>query len=231
MTTLKEKREKRTNKIIKEVSKNKLTYREIGEKFGITKQRINFIAMSNGINRRLSNYNEKKRISDEITKDIRNNLTIKKICDKHNIVDNHELMRVYKYYGKQIKTPIQIYKSKRNDKISEYFKSGKTAKEIILLNDSILTNNVKINHINGVYQINKKNNFKRYTEIGNRHNGGVFEKKIILKKIANMYDRKKNKLSFVKIANFLNENGYRTVTNKLFTYEMVRLKYLQYKNI
>lgn len=140
------------------------------------------------------------------------NLSKRRICD---IANNNGIHR---------KTVNELEKGLESKKVIKYFKSGVSVKDILNKSD------ISIKSSKVIYGIFRKNNIE-YVKTLTNVKGSILEKKSILKKIVDLYDRKKNPLSFTQISDMLNNDGFKTITNKNFSRVNVRLKYLQYKNI
>jgi hypothetical protein len=81
--------------------------------------------------------------------------------------------------------------------------------------------------VDSIYRINTKNNIRRYPQIINRHKGGLFESKEVIKLIKNKKDKKN--WTFKQIAEELNKLGYKTITGKEYTEPNTYQKYLAIK--
>jgi predicted XRE-type DNA-binding protein len=73
----------RNETILKLVKQDKLTYKEIGELFGITKQRVKSIIYKSGYSRWTIRKVKNKAIAKEVTKDLKLGLTYTEIRDKY----------------------------------------------------------------------------------------------------------------------------------------------------
>jgi DNA-binding CsgD family transcriptional regulator len=202
---------KRNKQIIDLINQN-YTYQQIADKFNITKQRVYQIAKANDISIWSNIRTKHNQIYNDIITDINNNTQYNDIKKKHNLERNN-LNYIFKKYNN--KTPYTIIKDKRNTEISNRFISGNTAKTITNTTDNIITSPNKLISINSIYNINTKNNVKRFPLIYNRSKGGIFERKEIRLFIKKKRD--KDNWSFRKIAEELNKLNHKTITGKEYT--------------
>ena len=117
--------------------------------------------------------------------------------------------------------------NKRNNEITSQFIKGTTAKIITNKTEPILISPTHITSVDSIYRINTKNNIRRYPQIINRHKGGLFESKDVIKLIKNKRDKKN--WTFKQIAEELNKLGYKTITGKEYTEPNTYQKYLAIK--
>lgn len=206
----------RNDKIINLIRQG-LTYDEVGEQMGITKQRVCQIAKYNNISRWDESREFKVNLISRIKEDIDNQLPYTDIVEKHNLRIKGYLLRDTELSG--LYTDMLI---KRNEAIKKKYEV-RTAEEIINDNDYNITNPTKPTSINCVYRIASSLGFKKYPMIGDRSKGNTFEDRTILKYIRDRRD--KDGWTFKKIACELNKLNYRTVTGKLFTTSNVNYKY------
>lgn len=223
----KAKLEKRRNSILALV-KTGIPLIKVGKRFGITKQRVNQIAIEKGISRWVETRDAKKTLYDNILLDMSNNLSIKEMVTKHN-VSLSEINSVYKQHSNDTETITDKFRKKRNKKIVGDFIDGDTALVITKKTDKVLYDPTKITCVNGVYRITTKNGVKRYPQIGNRGAGGSFEKKSIIRYIVTKRERK-NPLTYREITENLNALGYTTICGLKFNEPNVRAKYISYQN-
>jgi DNA-binding CsgD family transcriptional regulator/uncharacterized protein YerC len=217
-----QKRDKKRHKEILNILKSgALTYDEIGEKFGITKQRVSQIAKFNGYSRWGQIRENKAKFVKKIKKDIKKGLSYNDIYEKHNLKEKRDLLN-----DTDLSSLFTDMMATRNEAIKKQYRT-KTAKKVMKLKDYELNNPNTINDINTVYRVSSKLGYKKYPMIGNRSAGGVFEDKKILKYI----ERKKDKdgWSFPMITYKLNRMGRKTLTGKEFTTPNVIAKYHAYK--
>jgi len=224
----KDKKEKRRLKILKHIKDGDLTFKKIGEKFGISKQIINQIAWSYDVSRWTEIRETSKMLFEKIMFDFKTGSSIDEIVEKHKI-NRAELSQLHHKYAPEDIGIIEQYRIKRDKKIVSDYSQGVTAKTITEKTDKVLGDPSKVNTVDGVYRIASKNGVKRYPQIGNRSAGGSFEKKSILKIIVKMYEHKEFPAPFHEIAGTLNELGYETICGKEFTLATVRIKYHAYK--
>lgn len=199
-------------KILKDIKKG-ASYKEIGLKYGITKQRIYQIAKMNNVSRWDESRNKAKETYKNVVKELKNNIPAKEIYKKYG----RRAGTIYKKINNE--TPYEKQIRVRDNDIISKFNKGLMAKEIIDLDTNELTS------ITSIYRINTKNGNKRYPTIGNRSAGGSFENKKIIKLIVKLRD---NGSSFIEITNKLNDLGYKTITGRKFTTPNVTVKYHQY---
>jgi len=199
---------KRNKKVIELIRKG-VTYEKIAKKFHLTRQRINQIAQGYGETSNKLRAHKYYQEIEEIYRQIANGVSVEKAFEGHNI-------NTLRRYG--LRTKIS-YLSERNKEIVKLYKQGLSAKEII--EQGIY----RIGHINRIYQIISNNNSKRFPKLVRQQKGFINEKKKILKLIVKM---KSENYTQKEIAEYLNNNNFRTITNKEFTITTVGVKYLQY---
>jgi transcriptional regulator with XRE-family HTH domain len=202
---------KRNKQIIDLINQN-YTYKQIADKLNITKQRVYQIAKANDISIWSNIRTKHNQIYNDIITDINNNTQYNDIKKKYNLERNN-LNYIFKKHNNQ--TPYTIIKDKRNKEISNRYILGNTAKTIINTTDNIITSPNKLLSINSIYNINTKNNIKRFPLIYNRSKGGIFERKEIRLFIKKKRD--KDNWSFRKIADELNKLNHKTITGKEYT--------------
>lgn len=201
-------------KILKDIKKG-TSYKEIGLKYGITKQRIYQIAKMNNVSRWDESRNKAKETYKNVVKELKNNIPAKEIYKKYG----RRSATIYKEINNE--TPYEKQIRVRDNDIISKFNKGLMAKEIIDLDTNELTS------ITSIYRINTKNGNKRYPTIGNRSAGGFFESKKVIKLIVKL---KNEGVSFVEITNKLNSLNYKTITGRKFTTPNVIAKYHKYNN-
>lgn len=204
-TMTKEERLER-EKVIKKLLDDGVTYKVIGEKFGITQERVRQISHRLGIKRWEISRENKKIAKEDMMKDIEAGLTYKEISKKYKHI---------KGLRDIISGLEKIILDKRNELIIKEYKT-KTAKQIIS------DNNLNIGE-NFVYEIVTEAGLKKYPKVGPRYKGGLNEDEEILTIIKRK--REVDGMSFKAIASYLNNNGYITVQGKLFADHSVRHKY------
>ena len=225
--TLKEKNQLRREKILSEVQKGK-SYVDIGKKFGVTKQRVQQLAKTIDFSRRVEIRETKQMTFEKIMIDFKMGASIAQLTKKYNL-SIEDMNYIFKSVEPEAPTLTSRYRVKRNAKIVDDFKNGATASSIVKDKSKILDDPRRILAIDTIYKIVGAQGVKRYKQIGNRSAGGIFEKKAVLKLIVKLHDNKKEKHSFEKIANILNDLGHKTVQGRNFTTAMVRIKYHKYK--
>ena len=202
---------KREKHIIKLINQN-WSLTNIGIKFNITKQRVYQIAKKNDISRLNDIRNNKKIYHTNILTDINNNIPYKDIINKYNMPQS-KLSDIFKSIQKQ--TLNTFIMNKRNSEITKQFIEGNSAKKITNNQNPILISPTHLISVDSIYRINTKNNIRRYPQITNRHKGGLFESKEVIKLIKNKRDKKN--WSFKQIAEELNKLGHKTITQKEYT--------------
>lgn len=202
---------KRNKQIIDLINQN-YTYQQIADKLNITKQRVYQIAKANDISIWNNIRTKHNQIYNDIITDINNNTQYNHIKKKYNLERNN-LNYIFKKYNN--KTPYTIIKDKRNKEISNRYILGNTAKIITNTTDNIITSPNKLISVNSIYNINTKNNVKRFPLIYNRSKGGIFERKEIRLFIKKKRD--KDNWPFRKIADELNKLNHKTITGKEYT--------------
>jgi transcriptional regulator with XRE-family HTH domain/transposase-like protein len=212
---------KRNARILKLVEDDDLTYKEIGELFGVTRQAVAGIILRSGYSRWDSRRKKFKAIAKNINNDIKLGLTYKEINEKYTYSTLANLTA-----RNLLPSLFSDLLEKRNRLITKKYK-GEIAKSIVQSEDYDLNNPNGINTLSGVYSISSKNGFKKYPKIGRRCDGGTFEDKKILRYIQNKRD--KHGWTFKKIAEKLTRLGYKTLTGKEFDMPNVVYKYNAYK--
>ena len=216
---------KQRNEELIKLLNSDITYEEIANKFGITKQRIFQIAKRNGIKRWEQGREFNKKMCNNIANDINNDVSLNTIYSKYKNLSKEYIRNVYK---KQTSNNlINQFRDKRNSFIINDFMGGETAKVITKHKEKEFLDPTKINSVNMVYRINVKNGVRRYPNIKNRHLGECSWDKSIIKFIVNKRD--KSKWSFNKISDKLNEMGKKTLQGKLFQSPNVAMKYYKIK--
>lgn len=154
----------------------------------------------------------KKIIHQNILNDINNNIPYNDIIKKYNLPQS-KLSESFKSIQKESLNAFII--NKRNNEITSQFINGNSAKTITNKTEPILISPTHLTSVDSIYRINKKNNIRRYPQIINRHKGGLFESKEVIKLIKNKRDKKN--WTFKQITQELNKLGYKTITGKEFT--------------
>ena len=221
-TTHSYEKQKKESKILVELLKNNATYKEIGEKYNVSIDIVIKISKKNQLSRNKTfNKEELNIIYNKILLDIDNGVTYNDLKIKYNL--NHYLLQKFKRCGfDNLRTKcINI----RNQIFEEQY-INKTANEIMKSNEpKKLLSPKRIESLIGIYG---NISYRKYPKIGRRDLGGTFLDRKILRYI--LVKRKTTKLSFRKISDKLNELGYRTSTNKPFTYYLVNYYYNSYQN-
>ena len=193
----------------------KMTYLQLGIKFGVTKQRIHQLAKSNGISRWNLSRENHKNTAIAIEADYKAGVSYEDMKEKYDLANvNFAKMGMLSLATR--------YREDRDVKIVSEYKN-KTAKSVLKSNDPSMNNPDRLTNINSVYNIASARGFKKYPNIGNRSAGGVFETPKTIKMIKKL--REVNKLSFNEIAIILNSKDLKTATGKEYTGGNLRLKY------
>jgi hypothetical protein len=201
---------KRNKKILKSLLKGeKLTV--IGEKFGVTKQRIRQIGEVNGYSRLETIRTKREELGNSMIKDINNSMSVKKLTKKYK-VDEQTLRAAYKSVTGD--TPHSALRKLRNVRLSNDFMNGDTASKIITKTSKKYVTPVKISTLDGIYAINTMMGVKRYPMITDRSKGSLN----LSKRVSNMIINRANKgYTFARISDELNDLNYTTITGVKFT--------------
>jgi len=203
---------------------NNWTLTTIATKFNITKQRVYQIAKKNNISIWNKIRTNKKTMHQNILNDINNDIQYKDIIKKYNLPQS-KLSDLFKSIQNESLTTFIM--NKRNNEITSQFIKGNTAKRITNKTEPILISPTHLTSVDSIYRINTKNNIRRYPQIINRHKGGLFESKEVIKLIKNKKDKKN--WTFKQIAEELNKLGYKTITGKEYTQPNTYQKYIAIK--
>lgn len=203
---------------------NNWTLTSIATKFNITKQRVYQIAKKNNISIWNKIRTNKKTMHQNILNDINNDIQYKDIIKKYNLPQSKLSDSFKSIQNESLNTFIM---NKRNNEITSQFIKGTTAKIITNKTEPILISPTHLTSVDSIYRINTKNNIRRYPQIINRHKGGLFESKDVIKLIKNKRDKKN--WTFKQIAEELNKLGYKTITGKEYTQPNTYRKYLAIK--
>jgi hypothetical protein len=208
----------RNEKILKLIHEGE-TYESIGKKFGISKQRVRQFAVANGVSRWKEIREFKQKKYKDFLPDIKANLTVEEIAVKHSLT-KAEVRSIYK--EKTGKNLNEVLLEKRNETITKKFLAGKTARKITLDPTKVLDNPQRVSSLNHVYQINTKNNVRRYPEVGDRSKGGTSQSKKAIKLIVKYRDKG---FTYTKILKKLNKKSIKTVTGLEFKVANIRQLY------
>tara|TARA_R110000824_G_scaffold113599_6_gene263374 strand:- start:1098 stop:1925 length:828 start_codon:yes stop_codon:yes gene_type:complete len=195
----------RNEKLIAAIRKGELTYKEIGKKYNITKQRVSQFAKTDKVSRWEESREKISSLIVDVKEDIEKGLTYKGICEKYG--DN--------YYLKQtVKGGLHTHLRKKRDKeiVSQYKQT--TAKSIISDISPLLDSPQRIVTTHQIYNISVKNGYKKYPKIGNRSKGSFFESDRVIKLIKEL---KNKNYSYRKIADSLNEKGWKSPMGKTYS--------------
>lgn len=211
VSSLRKKQIKREQEIL-DMLNTGATYIAVGEKFNISKARVQQIAKKHNIKRWDVMKEKREKLESTIINDFESGLTYKEIKEKNGRAN-------IKIDGESL---YNIAQRKRNIQIVSDYKVN-TATSIIKSTNRVLINPNKLSTVGSIYKINKKMGYKKYPNIGNRTEGGLFEDKKVIKFIKEKRD--KNKLPFSQICVLLNQKGWKTPMGKEYSYNNVRLKY------
>ena len=205
----------RNKELIEAINNSGLTYREIGEKYNVSKARVQELAKKNGISRWKVSRERNKQLAVSIERDFKAGLTYEEMKEKYDLgkIDFKSL---------KIEPLATRYRKERDSKIVAEYKK-KTAKSVLKSNDPAMDNPDRLTAINSVYGVTRKMGFKKYPNVGNRNAGGVFETPKTIKLIKKL--REKNELSFNEIAAVLNSKGLKSPMGKEYTGHNLRFKY------
>jgi predicted DNA-binding protein YlxM (UPF0122 family) len=211
----------RNEKILKLVKEDELTYREIGEIFGISRQCVHGIINSSGYSRWSDRKKKYRTIANNVKRDIKLGVSYIEIREKYtySVLTN--------LYSRGLLPPLYTkILIDRNELITHRYKRERAI-------DIVKSDDIGVNNPNGVetqrsvYTIASNNGFKKFPKIGRRCDGGTFEDKKILRYIEKKRD--KDGWSFKDIADKLTHLGYKTLTGKYFDMANVYYKYNAYK--
>jgi hypothetical protein len=211
----------RNETILKLVKQDELTYQEIGDIFGITKQRVKGIVYKSGYSRWAIRKVKYEVIGKDVKNDLKLGLTYPEIRDKYGIKTLDRLV-----YNKLIPRLYTKSINKRNDEITKRYKKQR-AIDIVKSKDIDVNNPNGVQQEKSVYSIASNNGYRKYPKIGRRCDGGTFEDKKILRYISKKRD--KDKWTFKRISDKLNSLGHKTLTGKEFTIPNVIYKYNAHK--
>ncbi len=205
----------RNKELIEAINTSGLTYREIGEKYNVSKARVQELAKKNGISRWKVSRERNKQLAVSIERDYKAGLTYEQMKEKYDLgkVDFKSL---------NIEPLATRFRKDRDAKIVAEYKT-KTAKSVLKSNDPAMDNPDRLTAINSVYGVTSRNGFKKYPNVGNRNAGGVFENPKTIKLIKKL--REKGELSFNEIATVLNSKGLKSPMGKEYTGHNLRFKY------
>ena len=205
----------RNKELIEAINTSGLTYREIGEKYNVSKARVQELAKKNGISRWKVSRERNKQLAVSIERDYKAGLTYEQMKEKYDLgkVDFKSL---------KIQPLATRFRKDRDAKIVSEYKT-KTAKSVLKSNDPAMDNPDRLTAINSVYGVTSRNGFKKYPNVGNRNAGGVFEDPKTIKLIKKL--REKGELSFNEIAIVLNSKGLKSPMGKEYTGHNLRFKY------
>lgn len=196
----------RNERLVNDIAEGKLTYSEIGEIYGVTKQRVQQFASKNNIFRWKESRETKRKLKEDIKTDIINGLTYEEINEKYS----YKTLALSTVIGMKLKSTLL---EKRNKEIVNLYKQM-TAKEALNIPISALDNPYRIHDQNMVYKISAQMGYKKYSAVGDRSKGGCFEKKEVIRLIRKLRNKG---MSFRKISDRLNEKGIKTIQGKEYT--------------
>jgi predicted transcriptional regulator len=204
----------RKKRILKDIEEGKLSYKEIGGIYGLTKQRIQQYAKENNIYRWKESKSTKKQLMEDVKQSIIEGLSYQEIVNKHS-------------YKKRPITYVldfnlrELYKQKRDKEILNLYKTM-SAKEILNIPVSALDTPYRVKRINTVYSIVGKQGYRKYSKVGHRYKGGCFE----YKKVINIIKKLRGEgVSYRLISERLNKKGIKTIQGKEYTTHNVQRIY------
>jgi AraC-like DNA-binding protein len=202
---------KRNQRIVNQILQDKKTLTEIGKEHRITKQRVFQIGKTVNIDRTQLIKARRNKALAVLKIAYNEHGTLNDVAEALNI-SKANLTNIYRK-GTGVSFN-EATRCRRNSLILQKFVAGQTANAI--LNDTTKTLDIpnRIPSVNAVYNINTKNNVKRYPNIGDRSKGGSFLPKWILKFIATQYMKLK---TTEEIAKMLNDKKIKTTQGVAFT--------------
>ena len=215
MTPLRFKQSQRKARILAHIKDDKLTYTNIGKRFGISKARVQQIAKENGVGRWKLSRSKNAKIVDSIITDFGNGLSYVELKNKYGNIYYNVPFNIYSYFLE-----------KRNAEIISQYKE-KTAKRVLSSTEQKLDDPNRINGVNSVYLISGKEGYKKYPNVGDRNKGGSSEDKTIIRYIIRKRDN--DGWSFKQISDKLNKLGKKTICGFKFTIANTYSKYAYYK--
>ena len=203
----------RNENLIEDIRKGKLSYKEIGKKYNITKQRVYQFAKNEKISRWEKIREKRKKLIINVKDDLGKGLTYQQLCERYG--DEY-----YFHYVMDGGTYTHILE-KRNQEILTKYKHT-NAKSIITDSSPILDTPQRIGTTNHIYHIVSKKGYKKYPQIGNRSKGGLFESDRVIKLIKKL---KNKNYSYRRIAEALNEKGWKSPMGKIYSGSNVQNKH------
>ena len=201
-------------RILRDIEEGKLSYKEIGVIYGLTKQRIQQYAKENNIYRWKESKSAKKKLMEDVRQSVIDGLSYEEIVDKYSY-KNHPISYVLDFNLRK------IYKEKRDKEILNLYKSM-SAKEILNIPVSALDTPYRIKKVGTVYSIVVKQGFRKYSKVGDRYKGGCFE----YKKVINIIKKLRGEgVSYRLISEKLNKKGIKTIQGKEYTTHNVQRIY------
>lgn len=201
------------------------SFEKIGNKFSISKQRVQQIAKNNNLYVHQETKKIKANIVEQIKKEVELGFSFDYIRNKDREVSWGLIVREYfKLEGIYLSVKMR---EERNRLIVDKYSSGETAREVIESDDLVLNSPIKFSKVRDVYRISSDLGFRKFPKIGIRSKGGSFECDKIMSSIVRMRDD--SKMTFKDIANSLNKKGMLTISGLKFSGANVNKKY--HKNI
>lgn len=197
--------------IVKQILEGKKTLAEIGLQYGVTHEWVRQIGNKFNTNRTDLNKVRIERIVTAMKAGLLENKSIEELSKQLKV----SVTCLARYYQDETGTSYHDDAvARRNKLIVEKYVGGKSAKKIVEKVSRILDTPKRITTTNMIYKIVANHNAKRYPNIGDKSKGGTFLDKKVLKIITKQY---MNQKSPTEIAEYLNENGFKTPTEKSFT--------------
>jgi hypothetical protein len=218
----------RNNEIIALLKLGNHTFGELSNKYGVSRQRIQQIAIQHGnLSIHAINHNRKEEIVNKIMIDT-SILRYDEIKKKYSNFEGFSWLSLKKKFKEIYGIGLydKLYQT-RNITIVNKYSSGQIAKEVLNGSEQELKSPKQMKSERDVYRISSSFGYKKYPKVYNRAAGGMFEDKKILNLIVKLRDLKK--MSFSEIAEELNNKGYKTVSGFTFSTPNVVVKYRDYK--
>jgi hypothetical protein len=203
------------NIMIVEEVKNGKKMAEVARKYNISKQRVKQLCSRYDYNPMKERKESRLKKVKEIKKDIKS-LCYCEIKEKHNVTTQD--LTTLRNLGLNYKKNDFI--TRRDKEAYKAYQKGAKAKELISDKDCY------IHRVDGIYRASSKFGFKKYPHI-TRNIKGLYEDKKVIKLILKLRENKK--MSFAKIAEYLNNNGYRTPQGVTYKEPNLALKYKKIK--
>jgi len=210
--------------IVKLIKKGELTYKEIGVKFDITRQRVYQFAKEYDLRRNVKSKKKKIKLIKKIEKDINNGVSYSDLISKHELTESK--INGLKYHGFNGNLPTR-YRKLRNDVILKEYKI-KAATEVLKSTDEELNDPNRINTVASVYNIASTKGFKKYPNIPRGMKGIFVDDEV--KKIIRRRKNSTKKYTCTMIADELNKKGLKSAYGRDFNWATVNNIWTKMKN-